>query len=217
MLTEIQRLQQLAGLLNESALGAAYAERELDGDASRQMHEKELPDHEQDDYEGAIVDDFATGDWVKSKSSNVGGQVVGTNWRENSVSVKLPNGQIQKFDANELMQDPYEDDEEDHEGTWADFKGDERSFRESMFDNDDDDPRAFIKSELRQNILDLLNQAVENGISKDELEDMFEDQIDMTQGELDEEDVKVQDFEGDLDDYVAKLVSQQIKKDTPNK
>lgn len=105
MLNELKRLQKLAGLLKEN-------------------------DHEQDDYEGAIVDDFTTGDWVKSKSSNVGGQVVGTNWRDNSVSVKLPNGQIQKFDANELEQDPYDDDEEDHEGTWADFKGDEKFFNE---------------------------------------------------------------------------------------
>lgn len=40
LIKEATRLQQLAGILKESDLGAAYAERELDGDASRQMHEE---------------------------------------------------------------------------------------------------------------------------------------------------------------------------------
>lgn len=40
LIKEATRLQQLAGILKESDLGAAYAERELDGDASRQMHEQ---------------------------------------------------------------------------------------------------------------------------------------------------------------------------------
>lgn len=156
MLNEVKRMQKLAGILKESGLGAAYAERELDGDASRQMHEE--------------VDflDLKTGQDVFVKSKKAYGVISDLDspsspdtGEDPHVIVKLRNGEEIDVRVTDLEVDESDDSGNgDHYGDEEDDKSyyQSRGWKSSM--EEDQDPQA------KMNKLVGLEEASESDFEK---------------------------------------------------
>jgi hypothetical protein len=119
LIKEATRLQQLAGILKESDLGAAYAERELDGDASRQMHEEP---------NGSVTLDMDPkhGDNVYIRSTKQFGTWHDWGWAEDedgnpsTAMIKLNNEkELKEFPLADI--EVYDDEEEEEPERDADF------------------------------------------------------------------------------------------------
>lgn len=106
MLNEVKRFKKLAGLLKEN--------------------------EEATDWKGEFG--LEIGDYVYAIMANgksTPGEIVGFDDLE-GVAVKVDyNGKVMNFSPYSIEK-PEDSDEDDHEGTWADFKGDERRMGENQ-------------------------------------------------------------------------------------